>query len=109
MLQGRRFAEPPALRQWAWNLRRLGRFVLTAQAARADTHAARHAVHVDGGVVQVGLEAPRGLGRTAFPLAAVVVADVAPERRPLAAHVTFSRHWHFSSLDSYARVLYQLS
>src|SRR5256714_10423337 len=109
MLQGGRFIEPPALRQKAWNLRRLGRFVLAAKAARADTHAARRAVHVDGGVVQVGLEAPRGLGRASFPLAAVVVADVAPEDRPFAAHVTFSRHWLFSSLDSYACVLYQLS
>src|SRR5436305_1287675 len=93
----------------SWHRLLLGGFVLAAQAARADTHAARHAVHVDSGVMQVGLEAPRGLGRAAFPLAAVVVADVAPEHRPLAAHVTFRRHWLFSSLGSYACVLYQLS
>src|SRR5205085_3418827 len=108
-VQGWRFAAPPALGQQVWSRLPLGGFVLAAQAARADTHAARRAVHVDGGVVQVGLEAPRGLGRAAFPLAAVVVADVAPERRTLAALVTFSRHSLFSLLDSYALVIYQLS
>jgi hypothetical protein len=73
----------------------LGRFLLCAEATRADMHSLHSAVDQDLGLLDVGVEHAVGLRRAQLPLSAVVVPDVAAEHLALTAEIALS-HEHYS-------------
>ena len=71
-----------------------GRLHLVSEAAGADAHPPRLAVHVDDALVDVGPEDAIGARRLALPAPRVPVPDVATVHRPSAADVALSSHPH---------------
>src|SRR5205807_4092442 len=72
------------VRRWTGGEALGRRFRRGAEAAGADVYPACYALDDQGGLARVGV--PQSIGP------AFRVADVVPELRALAAHITFSRH-----------------